>query len=255
MTQAKIEITRSDRTHHIINVLGLPGSGKTTLSKEIADLLGAVHINADWARRNITKHLGFSPEDRVEQARILGSLAGYTSLTSPFVVVDFVNPTAETRYDFWRAAVDQNYSIKVHQVWMDTLKEGRFEDTNKLFEPPSLNSAILPGPGVVGYVVRGWQTEDDLMDKAAEIVIDIKAKAGYKKFYIRYNTLSDGNSKHWRIIQADDMSERLVDGFRLKGDMYPASTIEHDVKKWNVWVEGYPEFIRHSNGTVIFELS
>lgn len=254
MTQAKIEITASPRTHRVINVMGLPGSGKTTLAKKLSHLLGAVHINADWARSTVTKHLGFTPEDRLEQARILGSLAGLTSLTAPFVVVDFVNPTLETRRAFHAAAAAQNSSLIIHKIWMDTLNAGRFEDTNKLFEKP-LEANILAGPGVADLAISGWQSQDQLDGWATACNKVIRGRAGYKQFFIRYNTLSDGNSKHWRIIEADTMAERLVDGFKLKGDMYPASTIEHDVKKWNVGVEGFPEFITNEDGSVIFSLS
>lgn len=254
MTQAKIETTASPRAHRVINILGLPGSGKTTVARDLAALLGAVHINADWARSSITKHLGFSHEDRLEQARILGSLAGHTSLTSPFVVVDFVNPTLETRRAFHRAVHEQNTSVIVHQIWMDTLNEGRFEDTNKLFEPP-LAADILTGPGVADLTISGWQEVGELRNWARKINTMIRRAAGYKQFFIRYNTASDGISKHWRIIEAETMAERLVDGFRLKGDMYPASTIEYEVKKWNVGVEGFPRFIENEDGTVFFELS
>ena len=43
-----------------------------------------------------------------------------------FVVADFVCPTPETRKDF-----DADYII-----WIDTIKEGRFNDTNKMFIKP-----------------------------------------------------------------------------------------------------------------------
>ena len=42
------------------------------------------------------------------------------------IIADFVCPTEKTREDF-----NADYVI-----WMDTIKEGRFEDTNKMFEPP-----------------------------------------------------------------------------------------------------------------------
>lgn len=252
--QAKIETKASPRTHRIINIMGLPGSGKTTLAKKLSKLLGAVHINADWARSTITKHLGFTPEDRLEQARILGSLAGYTSLTAPFVVVDFVNPTLETRRTFHAAANAENSNLVIHKIWMDTIDEGRFADTNMLFEKP-LTSNTLTGPGVADLVIQGWQSAEQLDDWATVCDKLLRSRAGYKRFYIRYNTLSDGNTKHWRIIQADNMAETLVDGFHLNGDMYPASTIEHNVKKWNVGVEGFPQFTTNEDGTVIFSLS
>ena len=43
------------------------------------------------------------------------------------VVADFICPTEQTRTDF-----DADYVI-----WMDTIKEGRFADTNKMFEEPT----------------------------------------------------------------------------------------------------------------------
>jgi hypothetical protein len=53
---------------------GLPGAGKTTLARELAPLLSAVVFNADDVRQNINRYLGFSPEDRIEQARRIGWL-------------------------------------------------------------------------------------------------------------------------------------------------------------------------------------
>jgi adenylylsulfate kinase len=44
------------------------------------------------------------------------------------VIADFICPTEQTRKDF-----DADYTI-----WMNTIKEGRFEDTNKMFQEPSL---------------------------------------------------------------------------------------------------------------------
>jgi len=55
-----------------ILVMGLPGAGKTTLSRQLATRLNAVHLNADEIRANVHKDLGFSPEDRIEHARRMG---------------------------------------------------------------------------------------------------------------------------------------------------------------------------------------
>ena len=55
-----------------ILVMGLPGSGKTTLSTALAPLLNAVVFNADAIRANLSKDLGFSHEDRIEHARRMG---------------------------------------------------------------------------------------------------------------------------------------------------------------------------------------
>jgi nucleoside-triphosphatase THEP1 len=109
-----------------ILILGLPGSGKTTLARDLAPLLRAVHWNADAVRANINTHLGFSSEDRIEQARRMGWLCDQVVNAGHFAIADFVCPTKDTREAFGEAFT----------VWVDTIKKGRFEDTNKIFEEP-----------------------------------------------------------------------------------------------------------------------
>lgn len=108
-----------------ILVFGLPGSGKTTLAKPLAGLLDAVHINADEVRKHYDDW-DFSPEGRMRQANRMRHLSDGAALSGKIVVTDFVCPTEEARKAF-----DPDFT-----VWMDTIKEGRFEDTNKVFEAP-----------------------------------------------------------------------------------------------------------------------
>lgn len=111
----------------IIQIIGLPGTGKTTLSKELCRRTDAIHINADEIRAELSKDLGFSIEDRLEQARRLGSISRLLSNQGKLVVVDFVNPNEQTRKAFGKAD---------RVVWVDRIESGRFEDTNKLWENP-----------------------------------------------------------------------------------------------------------------------
>ena len=113
--------------------MGLPGAGKTTLAEILSEKLNAVWFNADLVREEINKDLKFSPEDRIEQARRMGKLCEWVSKTGQFAIADFICPIKETRKAF-----NADFTI-----WVDRIKEGRFEDTNKLFDPPKNADIIL----------------------------------------------------------------------------------------------------------------
>jgi len=115
--------------------MGLPNSGKTTLSQTIKDAYSGTlfTLNADEVRAAANEGTGdwdFSKEGRIRQAKRMASLAKDVSISdkeNDFIIVDFICPTKETRKLF-------NADIT---IWMDTVKECQFEDTNQIFEPPS----------------------------------------------------------------------------------------------------------------------
>jgi len=112
-----------------ILIMGLPGAGKTTLARALASKLKAVHWNADAVRANLNTHLGFSETDRIEQARRMGWLCDQVVAAGQVAIGEFVCPTPETRIAFGKADC---------LIWVDTIKAGRYEDTNKLFVAPQL---------------------------------------------------------------------------------------------------------------------
>ena len=109
-----------------ILIMGLPGSGKTYLAERLQPLLEAAWYNADKVR-GMAGDWDFSDDGRTRQSLRMKNLADFETSHNRFVICDFVCPTEETRNIF-----DPDILI-----WLDTIKEGRFEDTNKIFEEPA----------------------------------------------------------------------------------------------------------------------
>jgi adenylylsulfate kinase len=109
----------------IILIMGLPGSGKTTLANELAPMIDAKRLNADEVRKE-ANDWDFSEEGRKRQANRMADFAKKFKDVGNNVVADFICPTPEARSLF-----PADYII-----WVDTIKEGRFDDTNKMFIKP-----------------------------------------------------------------------------------------------------------------------
>lgn len=105
--------------------MGLPGAGKTYLSERVSKILDCAWYNADNVR-HMANDWDFTEEGRVRQSKRMRTFADFEKSHNRNVICDFVCPTEETRKEFDADLV----------IWVNTIEQGRFENTNKVFVPP-----------------------------------------------------------------------------------------------------------------------
>jgi adenylylsulfate kinase len=119
-----------------ILIMGLPGSGKTCLAKQLKPLIEATGkslswFNADEVRKQFDDW-DFSEAGRIRQSKRMYDLAA--DCGKDYALCDFVAPLVEMRNIF-----KADYTI-----WVDTIREGRYSDTNALFIEPELYDFRIP---------------------------------------------------------------------------------------------------------------
>jgi len=119
----------------IIQIIGLPDSGKTVLAEALVKKINAIHLNADEIREYVNYDLGFSHADRIKQSKRLGGIARILSKQNYDVVVDFVCPTKETRTAF---------GIPNILIWVNRVRSSKYEDTNHIWEDPKHVDITIP---------------------------------------------------------------------------------------------------------------
>ena len=110
-------------------IMGLPGSGKTTLAADLYHLLRMNYkchwLNADKVREQFNDW-DFSEDGRERQAKRMKDLAELHGQYNDIIICDFVCPLQKIRDSFDADII----------VFMNTIQQSRYEDTNKVFEIP-----------------------------------------------------------------------------------------------------------------------
>lgn len=134
-----------------ILIMGLPGAGKTWLAERLQKHLNCAWYNADRIRE-MANDWDFSDEGRIRQAMRMKSLADFEQLYNKTVICDFVCPTNNTRRQFRPSVI----------IWLDTIVESRFKDTNTLFEQPNLRSTDIR--------ITNFLTDPEIKDLADSLI-------------------------------------------------------------------------------------
>ena len=104
-----------------ILIVGLPGSGKTWLGSRIAEKFSIPFWDADVVRKTYNDW-DFSGLGRDRQSLRMRKLAELDSIS----ISAFIAPLPGYIRNFFPDKF----------IWMDTVKDCEYEDTNKLFKPP-----------------------------------------------------------------------------------------------------------------------
>ena len=113
-----------------ILIMGLPGAGKTTLAAKLQEFMNNNSMSVTWFNadeiRKEHDDWDFSETGRIRQSKRMYELS--TKVETEYVIADFVAPLVEMR---------NNYKAD-WTVWVDTIREGRYADTNKMFIEPEV---------------------------------------------------------------------------------------------------------------------
>jgi hypothetical protein len=129
-----------------ILIMGLPGAGKTFLAQALKkyleehgeisydralnEFIGELNCQVKWFNadevRKKYNDWDFSDSGRIRQSLRMAKFALESG--GDYVICDFVAPLVEMR---------NNYKAD-WTIWVDTIKEGRYEDTNKAFIEPEV---------------------------------------------------------------------------------------------------------------------
>ena len=124
-----------------ILVMGLAGTGKTFLSRVIANYFDAMHFDADVVRA-VANDWDFSELGRMRQAARMNELADEAEKQYEMVVCSFIAPTKRLRKAF-------KSDLLIH---CNGLPMRKYESTDKIYEPPENADLVYTRSNSTGQI-------------------------------------------------------------------------------------------------------
>ncbi|RKP51991.1 AAA family ATPase [Pararobbsia silviterrae] len=153
----------------LIVIGGLPGTGKTTLSRGIARGLGGVHLRIDSIEQAILRARGVDETPGTEGYAAAYAIAEDNLRLGLTIIADCVNPLGVTR-DAWRD-IGQRVGvpvIEVETICSDLVKHQRRVETRQA----DIAGQVLPTwKSVLAHEYEPWNRERIVIDTARQTVV------------------------------------------------------------------------------------
>ena len=161
-----VEILTSVGQPLLIIFGGLPGTGKSTLARMLAEHLKAVYVRVDTLEQLLIRRQCFT-DDTVGYG-LAYSIAADNLRVGHIVVADSVNPVKETR-EGWRAVAQDNYAqvMEIEIICSDSQQHQNRVETRTADIP---NHTLPTWQDVITRDYQPWPTKTLTIDSAYKSV-------------------------------------------------------------------------------------
>jgi adenylate kinase family enzyme len=180
-----------------IVVFGLPGSGRSTLARELGRALNAVVLDEGKLFETLNSDLKCSAQDYAESARRIGWVASVLLNSGVNCVCDMLLPTLQSRICFRMATGE------VFAIWMDTIDSSKDANANAMWE-------ILK-PKHCNLHISNWCWEiDPIVSAVSQSLMKWGEIASLKSDFVAESHVTSGSLDHPDTVRDTDSPETVI---------------------------------------------